>query len=70
MSHSPRMTVIAYTHVIRELNGLPATSAERQIERARVDRRRRLVDVESGGAARCGAWLGGFPANLGIELLP
>jgi hypothetical protein len=40
MGHSPQMTVGTYTHVIRDLNGWPAMSAEEQIERSRL---RRLV---------------------------
>jgi len=35
MGHSPQMTVMTYTHVIRELKGEPRISAEKQIERAR-----------------------------------
>lgn len=35
MGHSPQMTLMTYTHVIRELKGEPAVSAEEQIERAR-----------------------------------
>jgi integrase len=50
IGHSPQMTVGTYTHVIRDLKGLPAMSAEEQIEKARADRRRRLVDVEAGEA--------------------
>jgi hypothetical protein len=33
------MTVMTYTHVIRELKGEPRVSAEEQIEQARRDRR-------------------------------
>ena len=35
MGHSPQMTLMTYTHVIRELKGEPAVSAAEQIERAR-----------------------------------
>jgi hypothetical protein len=35
MGNSPQMTVMTYTHVIRELKGEPRVSAEEQIERAR-----------------------------------
>jgi integrase len=37
LGHSPQMTVGTYTHVIRELQGLPMMSAEEQIELARSD---------------------------------
>jgi len=45
MGHAPAMTIATYTHVIRELKGLPAMSAEAQIEQARQSRGRE-VDVE------------------------
>lgn len=35
LGHSPQMTVMTYTHVIRELKGEPRISAEKQIKRAR-----------------------------------
>ena len=35
MGHSPQMTLMTYTHVIRELKGEPAVSAVEQIEQAR-----------------------------------
>jgi hypothetical protein len=41
------MTVGTYAHVIRELKGQPVVSAEEQIERARVEDRGRLVDVDA-----------------------
>jgi integrase len=44
MGHSPQMTVMTYTHVIRELKGEPRVSAEEQIEQARSDRRGPQVD--------------------------
>jgi integrase len=37
LGHSPQMTVGTYTHVIRELQGEPAVSAEEQIELARSE---------------------------------
>jgi integrase len=36
MGHSPQMTVMTYTHVIRELKGEPRISAEKQIGQART----------------------------------
>ena len=39
MGHSPQMTITNYTHVIRELKGLPVMSAEEQVELARRERR-------------------------------
>jgi integrase len=39
LGHSPQMTVMTYTHVIRELEGELRVSAEEQIERARRDRK-------------------------------
>jgi integrase len=44
MGHSPQMTVMTYTHVIRELKGEPRISAEKQIERARSKARGPQVD--------------------------
>jgi len=38
------MTLSTYTHVIRELKGLPAVSAAEQIDKARAARGR-VVDV-------------------------
>ena len=35
LGHSPQMTLSTYTHVIRELKGQPAMSAEEQILAAR-----------------------------------
>ncbi|MCA1678907.1 MAG: tyrosine-type recombinase/integrase [Actinobacteria bacterium] len=48
MGHAPQMTITTYTHVIRELKGLPAMSAEAQIGQAR-DSRGREVDVSAAG---------------------
>ena len=49
MGHSPEMTVRTYTHVIRELKGLPPMGAEDQILAARealhADRRGRFGDA-------------------------
>lgn len=47
MGHSPQMTVNTYTHVIRELRGLPAMAAEEQILRAREELRGRRAGVAS-----------------------
>jgi integrase len=47
MGHSPQMTVGTYTHVIRELKGQPAMTAEDQIEQARREDGGRLVDVDA-----------------------
>jgi integrase len=47
MGHSPQMTIGTYAHVIRELKGEPAVSAEQQIEAARQDNGGRLVDVDA-----------------------
>lgn len=44
MGHNPQMTVGTYTHVIRELKGSPALSAEEQI----LEARSRVVDVGRG----------------------
>ncbi|HEX8745194.1 MAG TPA: site-specific integrase [Thermoleophilaceae bacterium] len=46
LGHSPHMTLSTYAHVMRELKGLPARSAEDQIEAARGGRGR-LVDGEA-----------------------
>jgi integrase len=48
MGHSPQMTVMTYTHVIRELKGEPRISAEKQIERARRKARGPQVDPRAG----------------------
>jgi integrase len=48
MGHSPQMTVMTYTHVIRELKGEPRISAEKQIERARSKARGPQVDPKAG----------------------
>jgi integrase len=48
MGHSPQMTVMTYTHVIRELKGEPRLSAEKQIERARSKARGPQVDPKAG----------------------
>lgn len=48
MGHSPQMTVMTYTHVIRELKGEPRVSAEEQIERARRDSGGPWVDLNAG----------------------
>jgi integrase len=48
MGHSPQMTVMTYTHVIRELKGEPRVSAEEQIERARRDSGGPWVDLDAG----------------------
>jgi integrase len=48
MGHSPQMTVMTYTHVIRELKGEPRISAEKQIERARRKARGPQVDPKAG----------------------
>ncbi len=37
MGHSPQMTLMTYTHVIRELKGQPAVPAENQIEHGRLE---------------------------------
>jgi integrase len=47
MGHSPQMTVMTYTHVIRELKGEPRISAEKQIERARRKTRGPQVDPKA-----------------------
>jgi hypothetical protein len=39
LGHSPQMTLMTYTHVIRELKGEPRLSAEKQIERGRREAR-------------------------------
>jgi integrase len=39
LGHAPQMTLSTYAHVIRELKGLPALSAEEQIAAAREGRR-------------------------------
>jgi hypothetical protein len=44
------MTVMTYTHVIRELKGEPRVSAEEQIEQARRDRRGPQVDPQAAKA--------------------
>lgn len=54
LGHSPQMTLLTYAHVMRELKGLPALSAEDQIQAAR-EARRPLVDhraVRDGAATR------------------
>ena len=48
MGHAPAMTLATYTHVIRELKGLPAVSAAEQIDQARTARGR-VVDVAASG---------------------
>lgn len=48
MGHSPQMTVMTYTHVIRELKGEPRISAEKQIEQARSKARGPQVDPKAG----------------------
>jgi integrase len=48
MGDSPQMTVMTYTHVIRELKGEPRISAEKQIERARRKARGPQVDPKAG----------------------
>jgi integrase len=48
MGHSPPMTVMTYTHVIRELKGEPRISAEKQIERTRRKARGPQVDPKAG----------------------
>jgi integrase len=48
MGHSPQMTVMTYTHVIRELKGEPCIPAEKQIERARRKPRGPQVDPKAG----------------------
>jgi hypothetical protein len=54
MGHSPQMTVMTYTHVIRELKGEPRVSAEEQIERARRDSGGPWVDLmRSSPSSRC-----------------
>jgi integrase len=47
MGHAPQMTVMTYTHVIRELRGEPRTSAEQQIQRARRNARGPQVDPKA-----------------------
>lgn len=46
MGHSPQMTVMTYTHVIRELKGEPRTSAEKQIGKARGESRGPQMDPQ------------------------
>jgi hypothetical protein len=48
MGHSAQMTVMTYTHVIRELKGEPRVAAETQIERARGKARGPQVDPKAG----------------------
>jgi integrase len=50
MGHSPAMTLNTYSHVIRELKGEPAVSAEEQVERARRELPGRFGDVGSATA--------------------
>jgi hypothetical protein len=38
LGHAPQMTLATYAHVMRELRGLPALSAEAQIQAARQPR--------------------------------
>jgi hypothetical protein len=45
------MTVMTYTHVIRELKGEPRVSAEEQIEKARSRSRGPQVDLVTGDGA-------------------
>jgi integrase len=47
MGHSPQMTVNTYTHVIRELRGLPAMSIEQQIMMAREELHGRRAELAS-----------------------
>jgi integrase len=47
LGHSPQMTVMTYTHVIRELKGEPRMSAEKQINRARRKTRGPQVDPQA-----------------------
>jgi integrase len=51
MGHAPQMTVMTYTHVIRELRGEPRTSAEQQIQRARRNARGPQVDPKAGAGS-------------------
>jgi integrase len=51
MGHSPQMTVMTYTHVIRELKGEPRISAEKQIKRARRKARGPQVDPKAGAGS-------------------
>jgi integrase len=51
MGHSPQMTVMTYTHVIRELKGEPRVSAEEQIEQARSRSRGPQVDPQADSGA-------------------
>jgi integrase len=46
LGHAPQMTLATYAHVMRELRGTPALSAEAQIQAAR-DSRRPQVDHEA-----------------------
>jgi integrase len=48
LGHSPQMTVMTYTHVIRVLKGEPRISAEKQIKRARHKARGPQVDPKGG----------------------
>jgi integrase len=47
MGHSPQMTVLTYTHVIRELKGEPRIPAEKQMKRARRKARGPQVDPKA-----------------------
>jgi 4-aminobutyrate aminotransferase-like enzyme len=47
LGHSAQMTVMTYTHVIRELKGEPRISAEKQINRARRKARGPQVDPKA-----------------------
>jgi integrase len=64
MGHSPQMTVMTYTHVIRELKGEPRIPAEKQIERARRKPRGPYVDPTAGARSAQETRSGGkMPAN-------
>jgi hypothetical protein len=55
MGHSPQMTVMTYTRVIRVLEGEPRISAEKQIKQARRKARGPQGDPNTAGAptAKC-----------------
>ena len=52
LGHSPHMTLTTYTHVIRELRGVPALSMEEQIRQARDGRKPSEQSASAAAAGR------------------
>jgi integrase len=65
LGHAPQMTLATYAHVMRELKGLPAVSAEAQIQAAPAPRSPQVDHGESSSARAAGRGDDEIPATEG-----